>query len=114
MRDRAAVLNALRQAHLFVFCHKTPESPRNLIEALVSGTPLVGYNSAFPQDLISENGGGQLSAKDDVNALVASVLRLAADRRHLADLIQRAAMDGAAFSDVAVFKHRSDLIRTHL
>ena len=45
--DRAAVFAALRAAHLFLFCHKTPESPRSLIEALVSGAPLVGYDSAY-------------------------------------------------------------------
>ena len=36
IRDRSAILKVLREAQVFVFCHKTPESPRNLIEALVS------------------------------------------------------------------------------
>ena len=114
VRDRTAILNALREAQVFVFCHKTPESPRNLIEALVSGTPIGGYESPFPQDLISTNNGGQLSAKDDVMALVASLISLASDRGRLADLIRRAALDGNAFNDVAVFKHRSEVIRAHL
>ncbi|AOW13510.1 hypothetical protein LPB72_10860 [Hydrogenophaga crassostreae] len=114
VRDRAAILKALREAQLFVFCHKTPESPRNLIEALVSGTPLVGYGSPFSEDLISMNGGGLLSPKDDVKALLASVVGLAGDRQRLADLIRRAALDGAAFNDVAVFRHRSELIRAYL
>lgn len=114
VRDRAAILKALREAQLFVFCHKTPESPRNLIEALVSGTPIVGYDSPFSQDLISVNGGGLLSPKDDVDALLASVVSLAGDRQKLADLIGRAALDGTAFNDEAVFRHRSELIRAHL
>ena len=99
---------------MFVFCHKTPESPRNLIEALVSGTPLVGYDSPFPKDLISAHGGGLLTPKDDVGALVSSLAGLARDRQRLADLIGRAAQDGHPFNDVAVFRHRSEVIRAHL
>ena len=114
VRDRTAILKALREAHLFVFCHKTPESPRNLIEALVSGTPIIGYNSPFPQDLISANGGGLLSPKDDVKALVASLVGLAGDRKRLSNLIGQAALDGSAFNDVEVFRHRSEVIRTYL
>ena len=114
VRDRDAILEALRKAHVFVFCHKTPESPRNLIEALVSGTPIIGYDSPFPKDLISANVGGLLSPKDDVKALVSSLVGLAGDRQRLSDLIGRAAMDGSVFNDVAVFRHRSELIRTHL
>ena len=114
VRDRTAILQALREAHVFVFCHKTPESPRNLIEALVSGTPLVGYDSPFPKDLISTNGGGLLSPKDDVKALALSLASLSGNREQLADLIGRAALDGSAFNDVAVFRHRSEVIRAYL
>lgn len=114
VRDRATILQALREAQIFVFCHKTPESPRNLIEALVSGTPIVGYNSPFPKDLISSHGGGLLSPKDDMVALASNLIELAGDRKRLADLIGRAALDGAPFNDVAVFKHRSDVIREYL
>ena len=114
LRDRPSILRALRQAHIFVFCHKTPESPRNLIEALVSGSPLVGYDSPFPKDLISQNGGGILTPKNDVQALANAVVELAANRARLADMIERAALDGAPFNDVAVFKHRSEVIRAYL
>ena len=114
LRDRSAILKALREANVFVFCHKTPESPRNLIEALVSGTPLVGYDSPFPRDLIATNGGGVLSPKDNVPALVSTLVQLASDRTRLADLIDRAALDGGPFNDVAVFKHRSEVIRAYL
>lgn len=34
LRDRASVLESLRDAQVFMFCHKSPESPRCLIEAL--------------------------------------------------------------------------------
>lgn len=114
VRDRADILETLRESQLFVFCHKTPESPRNLIEALVSGTPIVGYDSPFPKDLISLNGGGLLSTKNDVKALVTSLIELAGDRQRLSKLIRRAALDGSAFNDVAVFRHRSEAIRKYL
>lgn len=114
VRDRKAILQALRDAHLFVFCHKTPESPRNLIEALVSATPIVGYQSLFPQDLISAHGGGLLTPKNDVEALVNRLTELATDRTRVGELIRQAALDGAGFNDVAVFKHRSEVIRAHL
>lgn len=113
-RDRSANFAALRNSHVFLFCHKTPESPRCLIEALASGTPIVGYDGAFAADLVSEHGGGVLVPKDDVSALTKALEQLANDRVRLADLIQRAAKDGAPFTDVAVFHHRSALIRQYL
>jgi colanic acid/amylovoran biosynthesis glycosyltransferase len=114
VRDRAAILDTLRNAHAFVFCHKTPESPRNLIEALVSGAPIVGYGSPFPQDLISTNGGGVLTPMNDTAALASALTALAQDRPRLAALMGQAARDGAPFNDVAVFKHRSEVMRAHL
>ena len=114
VRDRPLILETLRQAHALVFCHKTPESPRNLIEALVSGAPIVGYDSPFPRDLIAAHGGGVLTPLNDVNALVDSLASLATDRNRLVQLIQRAAKDGEPFNDVAVFKHRSEVIHAHL
>jgi glycosyltransferase involved in cell wall biosynthesis len=114
VRDRTAVLETLRAADLMVFCHKTPESPRCLIEALISGTPIAGYDSAFPRGLIQGNTGGVLTPRDDVPALAAAIADLARDRARLADLIGRAAADGASFDDETVFRHRSELIKAHL
>lgn len=114
VRDRALVAGEVRAAHLMMFCHKTPESPRCLIEALTSGTPIVGYDSAFPRDLIAAHGGGRLVPRDDVDALAQAVTDLAQDRGALAALVARAAEDGAQFDDVTVFRHRSELIRAHL
>lgn len=114
VRDRGAILEALRDAHVMLFCHKTPESPRCLIEALMSGTPIVGYESAFPKDLIAENGGGRLVARNDVPALTEAMAALAGNRGDLADLVRRAARDGEQFDDETVFHHRAELIRTHL
>ena len=114
VRDRSLLLETLRHAHVLAFCHKTPESPRNLIESLVSGTPIVGYGSAFPRDLIAPHGGGVLTPLNDVDALAAALENLAHDRPRLAALMQNAALDGAPFNDVAVFRHRSEVIRAHL
>lgn len=112
--DRGAVLATLRRSHLFLFCHKTPESPRCLIEALVSGCPIVGYDGAFARDLVSGHGGGRFVPRDDVAALAGLVGRLAADRAVLAGLIRAAAADGLPFSGEAVFRHRSEVIRAGL
>lgn len=112
--DRSAILEALREAHLLLFCHLTPESPRCLIEALVSGTPIAGYDSAYPRDLIAAHGGGFLVPQGDRTALAEGIASLAADRTRLGQLICAAAADGAPFSDDAVFAHRSEVIRRHL
>lgn len=114
VRDRAAVFKHLREAHVFLFCHKTPESPRCLIEALVSGTPIVGYDSAYPADLIAAHGGGHLVPLGDVPALSAAVAELAQDRKRLGDMIGRAFLDGQGYTDDAVFRHRCDVIKGFL
>jgi len=112
--DRDQVRDMMQQAHLFLFCHKTPESPRCLIEALAAATPIVGCGSSDAADLISAHGGGRLAPMDDVGALVDGVAQLAQDRAALADLITRARKDGAPFNDEEVFRHRSELIRQFL
>jgi len=114
VRDRNKVLEKYREAQIFLFCHKTPESPRCLIEALISGTPIVGYKGAFASDLISESGGGRLVPIDDVSTLADTVIELAKDREALAGLIDAAVEDGAPFDDESVFHHRSDVIRQYL
>ena len=112
--DRLRLLDALRGADILMFCHKTPESPRILIEALISGTPIVGYDAAYPRDLIAGAGGGLLVPPGDVPGLARAVAGLDADRARLAALIARAGADGARFDDESVFRHRSDLIKEHL
>lgn len=108
--DRAALLEALAGADIFLFCHKTPESARCLIEALLSGTPIVGYASPYAEDLIAAHGGGLLTGHDPA-ALAAAVSALAGDRDRLGDLARRAAADGHPMIDSAVFAHRADLIK---
>ena len=114
VRDRAEVLRRFRAAQVFLFCHKTPESPRCLIEALISGTPIVGYDGSFAADLISGHQGGRLVPLDDVAGLTAVLTTLAADRGALAEMIGAAAKDGVPFDDESVFRHRSEVIRQYL
>lgn len=110
--DRSELLENVRAAHLMPFCHLTPESPRNLIEALASGTPMVGYGSAYPQDLISGHGGGVLTPMNP-QALADELIRLGRNRTVLGDLICRAAQDGAHMNDDAVFAHRASLMKQY-
>jgi glycosyltransferase involved in cell wall biosynthesis len=112
--DRGRVLELLRDSDLMLFTHLTPESPRCLIEALRCATPIVGYQSAYPADLISEHGGGRLVPMGDVTALGEVLRTLASNRNALRDLICRAYREGERFSSSAVFRHRSELIKRHL
>ncbi|WP_083099850.1 glycosyltransferase [Pseudophaeobacter leonis] len=112
--DRAAVLSALRRADLFMFCHKTAESPRCLIEALTCGTPILGYGGAYAEDLISGHAGGVLVPRGDTEALADEVARLDADRPRLAQMIANARSDGMPFSDTQVFAHRAAILKAHL
>lgn len=114
VRERDAVLAALRRAHVFLFCHKTPESPRCLIEALASATPIVGYDGAFARDLIAGHGGGRMVPLHDTAALTAELAALAAAREQVAGLIGAAAHDGAEYVDEEVFRHRSEIIQSEL
>jgi glycosyltransferase involved in cell wall biosynthesis len=111
--ERATLLAELRSAHVFVFTHVTPESPRCLLEALVSGSPIVGYESAYAEELTAGRGGGAFVPLGDWQALGAKVARLAADRSSLAGLIAEAAANGSRFNDEAVFRERCELIRRY-
>lgn len=111
--DRDELLAQLRAAHLLVFCHTTPESPRNLVEALISGCPIVGYHSDFAAELVIE-GGGAFVKTGDLKALVDRLASLNGDRQELITMTRQAATSGKRFNDVAVFQHRSELIKKHL
>jgi len=114
VRDRQRVQEQLRSAHLFVFCHKTPESPRNLIEALSAATPIFGYDGAYARDLISAHHGGVLTPIHQPGELAAAIAGLAHDRTQLAELMERASKDSYPFNDESVFEHRCVLIRQYM
>ncbi len=110
--DRTHVLAAMRKAHIFLFCHKTPESPRCLIEALVSACPIVGYASDYAGGLIADSG-GRLSPLNDVASLMASLVQLDADRSEFARLVEDAAVAGRRFDEEKLYRERAALIAAH-
>jgi glycosyltransferase involved in cell wall biosynthesis len=114
MSDRTQILNHMKQSDVFLFCHKTPESPRCLIEALVCGTPIVGYGSGYPRDLVSQDGGGDFVPVGETDALAEKLIALDRDRPALARLIGSAAQSGLRFDEQTVYSHRAGLIRQNL
>jgi colanic acid/amylovoran biosynthesis glycosyltransferase len=102
---------ALKQSDVFLFCHKTRESPRCLIEALHSGLPLVGYDTAYPRSLI-EGVAGILTPMDESGLVAESLTKLVADKALLRSLSDSAASQGRKFSAEKLFKERSDLMKT--
>jgi colanic acid/amylovoran biosynthesis glycosyltransferase len=110
--DHKQTMKELKSSDIFLFCHKTLESPRNLIEALQCGLPLIGYGTKYSQSLIEENGGGELTPSQDVTLLSNLLNALTSDPVRINDLSQKAVADGARFTDEGVFKHRSDLMKT--
>lgn len=110
--DHDTTLRELKSFDAFVFCHQTPESPRCLIEAMVCGLPLIGYDSPYPNHLISEHCGGILTEPRCFMSLSDRLMELTIDPERLKLLGENAAKDGEHFTPERVFKHRSDLMRT--
>jgi colanic acid/amylovoran biosynthesis glycosyltransferase len=110
---RREVLDIFRAADLFVFCHLTPESPRCLIEALMSGLPIIGFESPHACNLTA-SGGGATVPLGDVDALAEVVKKYANDKEARNNLSRAALHFGKQFSEQAVFRHRSELIKQFL
>ena len=114
IEERKRLLEYLRGAHVLVFTHLTPESPRCLIESFVSGTPIVGYENAYAQDLLEGYGGGVFVKLRDAAGLGRLIAQLDQDRARVAELIRQAGKNGARWNDEEVFRHRSDLLKQNL
>ncbi|OYY92906.1 MAG: hypothetical protein B7Y41_14220 [Hydrogenophilales bacterium 28-61-23] len=112
--DRAEVLAFLRSCDVLLFTHITPESPRIILEAMISGTPVVGYTSGYVEEIIPPSDQDLLCKIGDVERLAETVASLASDRTKLVAAMRRAREVGMSFNDDAVFKHRSDLIKQYL
>jgi glycosyltransferase involved in cell wall biosynthesis len=110
--DRDRLLRDLRNSHIFLFTHVTPESPRCLLEALICGMPIIGYNNPFASDLTSELGGGAFVSIYDWKALGDLVADLAVHRSKLGRLVNEGAENGKRFNDEDLFRERSLLIRS--
>ncbi len=112
--DSVVLGRKIQESDMLLFCHKTPESPRCLLESLVKGTPIVGYRSAFSEDITSKHGGSVLTDKNNVSELAKAIVTLSIDRQKLAELFRCAASSGKGFNDEDVFRHRSNLIKENL
>ncbi len=107
-KSHKELIEKLRLFDLFMYCHKTKESPRCLVEALMCGLPLVGYDSPYSRDLIKMNGGGILTPIDRPELLAESIRQLSKRREALTKCAQS---DGKQFDAETVFRHRSDLMK---
>lgn len=112
--DREKLLQRIRESHVMLFTHVTPESPRCLIESLTCGTPIIGYQSHYADDLVQDFGGGMFVPVRDWKQLGELLAKLSSDRQYLSQLIQQAGKNGSRFHDQAVFQERSQLIKSHL
>ena len=112
--DRSKILETIKKHHIFLFCHKTPESARCLIESLVCGCPIIGYSSLYAEGLVSQHGGGAFVPQNDEQKLTDLIVELNCDRARLNQMILRAAITGQPFDQQTVFEHRSDLIKQYL
>lgn len=109
--DRDKLLKRIRESHIMLFTHITQESPRCLIESLVCGTPIIGYQSRYPEDLVKDFGGGMFVPMKDWKQLGDLLSTLSKDRQRLSQLILQAGENGTRFNDEAVFHERSELIK---
>jgi glycosyltransferase involved in cell wall biosynthesis len=112
--DRDRVVETQRESDLMMFTHIEPESPRVLIEALMSACPIVGYDNSHPANLISVHGGGVMTPMRDPQALGAALADLATDRDRLAGLVRRAWLDGGRFNSDDMSRDRCEAIRARL
>lgn len=113
-RNRDKLLKRIRQSHIMLFTHVTPESPRCLLESLVCGTPIIGYRSKYSEDLVKDFGGGMFVSMKDWKQLGNLVATLSKDRQRLSQLIKEAGENGTRFNDEVVFHERSELIKKYL
>ena len=112
--DRDEVKDVLRRAQVMLFCHMTDESPRNLIEALFSATPLVGFTDTYARGLVDEQGAGILAERGDVDGLVKALATLDGDRSRLRALIEKAGCSARQLTRSEVFSHRAKVIKENL
>jgi colanic acid/amylovoran biosynthesis glycosyltransferase len=111
---RNEIMSALKQTDIFLFCHKTGESPRCLGEALAAACVLAGYGTEYPRELVATCGGGEFADMDNWQGLVGIVVSLDNDRRKLARLTAAAAASGKLLDRDIAMQKRIDLIKMHL
>ena len=111
IENHSELIREMKLFDAFVFCHKTLELPRCLIEALICGLPLVGYDASFQRDLLREHNGGLLTPINKPEEVARSIPLLIENR---STLTYSARWDGSAFDASSVFRHRAELMRSLL
>lgn len=111
---RSEIMAALKQTDIFLFCHKTGESPRCIGEALAAGCALVGYGTEYPRELVAACGGGEFAEMDNPQGLVEIIVFLNNDRQKLASLTAAAAASGRLLDRDVAMQKRIDLIKMYL
>ena len=109
--EREESMEAARRADLFLFCHRTSESPRNLVEALTCAAPLVGFDSAYARGLTNGEDAGFYVPIDDCAGLATMVGLLDHDRPRLAEAIRAAQRAGGKFDRDEAIAERIQLIQ---
>ncbi|MFB8787500.1 MAG: glycosyltransferase [Potamolinea sp.] len=112
--DRERLLKKIRQSHIMLFTHVTSEASRRLIESLVCGTPIIGYQSKYVEEIVKDFGGGMFVPIHDWKQLADCLVTLFQERQLLSHLIKDAAENGKRFNDEVLFQQRSELIKTYL
>jgi glycosyltransferase involved in cell wall biosynthesis len=111
---RDEIMSALKQTNIFLFCHKTGESPRCVGEALAAACVLVGYGTEYPRELVATCGGGEFADMNNWQRLVEIVVSLNKDRQKLGRLTAAAAASGGLLDRDIAMQKRIDLIKMHL
>lgn len=109
--DRSKVFDDMTTADLFVFCHKTPESPRNVIEALARAIAPVGYDDPYARSAL--DGVGRLTEQDP-KTLARTVVQLGGDREALGQTIRAARAASLQFIGRHAFRKMAAMIRERL
>ena len=111
--SREEIMANLQRTDIFLFCHKTAESPRCLGEALACGCALVGYGTAYPRELVASHGGGEFAKMDNWQELASIIASLAQHRPKLARQVREAAASGKLLDREAAMQNRIDLIKKY-
>ena len=78
---RTDIPNLLAISDLYVATSKREGLPINIIEAMVSGLPVVATNSRGQRELVSDGENGYLVEIDDVNSLAQKIKNIYLDNR---------------------------------
>jgi colanic acid/amylovoran biosynthesis glycosyltransferase len=109
--DCHELLELLRGTDLFVFCHLAPTSPKCLIEAMMCGLPIVGFANTYASELLGDHAGGEFVPIGDSSGLADRIHACLASASRLRALTLAAHAAGYHYSDVEIFRQRSDLIK---